>query len=429
MTERIPCKSQGCSATILPTTAAKTGGICMPCHQKEEREKHEAYIKQHRKTVNLYEGLTDPVDILKIMHAPRKYDPLIQYVNYPLSKAQVYTLLTREAASRMLSYALDLLIAGDDSEAVNILLSLVCYRNDNITEILSKLIEHGMYDSSILFKDAPPDMRDQLLQQVEWDDDHRNHLLFILGWIGDSIIVERFQEWRMHAPEWSEELSVAPESYALEAGWELTANGEKRPLAHDLCYAIRTDGEQCDEPADASAAHFLQTCDSPCPWCARRLTILIDVDTSHPSLKYLDLSMERLQVATCEHCGGFSTIFMELNHQCTPVWSRFNLKPEYLPHHEEEHSSDVNVPALTLLNEPHSPFYASVWTLSQQGSQIGGHPSWVQDADYPQCPCCSQRMRFIGQMDWADYEPYGEGIFYMFICTDDRLTATLYQQS
>lgn len=32
-TEQIPCKTEGCGATILPTTAAKTGGFCMPCHQ------------------------------------------------------------------------------------------------------------------------------------------------------------------------------------------------------------------------------------------------------------------------------------------------------------------------------------------------------------------------------------------------------------
>lgn len=62
-------------------------------------------------------------------------------------------------------------------------------------------------------------------------------------------------------------------------------------------------------------------------------------------------------------------------------------------------------------------------------SQICGHPSWVQDADYPSCPCCGKRMRFIGQIDWADFVHLGEGIFYMFVCPEDNVTATLYQQS
>ncbi|MEK5331903.1 hypothetical protein [Lysinibacillus sp. FSL W8-0992] len=66
----------------------------MPCHQEQERKKQQIYIEQHRKTVNLYEGLTDHVDILKVMHAPKKYDPLIQYVSYPLSMEHMYISLS-----------------------------------------------------------------------------------------------------------------------------------------------------------------------------------------------------------------------------------------------------------------------------------------------------------------------------------------------
>ncbi|WP_336245822.1 DUF1963 domain-containing protein [Paenibacillus apiarius] len=389
MTERIPCKTEGCSATILPTTAAKTGGTCMPCHQEQERQKRQAYIEQHRRTVNLYEGLTDPVDILKVMHAPRKYDPLIQYVPYPLSREQVYVSLTAEEAGRMLKYALELLAAGDESEADHILLSLVCYWNDNIAEALPELIERGMYHSSILFKDASPDIRDRLLQQVEWDDDNRNHLLLILSWIGDSVVVGQFREWRLHPPKWAGQLFVGPEVYALEGGWELTSNGEKRKLIHDLSYAIRPTGEQQNGAVEASAAHFLKTNDSNCPWCEGKLTVLMEADTSHPSLAYLNLPMERLQVLTCERCGSYSTIYMELDHQGVPAWSQFNHKPDYLPSSDYEDISVETVPRLTLSSKPHSPYYAAEWALTQQDSQIGGHPSWVQDADYPLCPCCA----------------------------------------
>ncbi|WP_028545516.1 hypothetical protein [Paenibacillus taiwanensis] len=430
MTERIPCNTEGCGATILPTTAAKTGGFCMPCHQEQERQKQQAYIEQHRKTVNLYKDLTNPVDILKMMHAPQKYDPLIQYVPYPLSKAQVYVSITAEEAGQMLQYAVELLDAGNEDEAEQVLLSLVCYRNDDISVVLPKLIECEMYDASILFKDGPPEIRDHLLQQVEWDDDNRNHLLLLLSWIGDSVVVSQFLEWRLHPPSWAVQLFVAPEEYALEGGWELTQNGERRNLIHDATYAIRPTGEQHHDAADTAAAHFLNTGASNCPWCEGKLTIFMDVDTAHPSLAYLGLSMERLQVETCERCGGFGTIYMELDDQGTPVWSRFNHKPDYLPVWDDEGNGVVETKAkLTLASKPQSPYYAAVWTLTQQDSQIGGHPSWVQDADYPVCPCCDNYMRFIGQVDWADFDPYGEGIFYMFICTEDRLTATLYQQS
>lgn len=431
MAERIPCKTEGCSSTILPTTAAKTGGICMPCQQEQVRQEQQAYIEKHRRTVNLYEGLTDPIEILKVMHAPRNYDPLTQYVDYSHSKEQVYVSLTAAEAGQMLKNAVELLDASNEDEAEQILLSLVCYRNDDISEVLPVLIERDMYHSSILYKDAPAEIRDRLLQQVEWDDDNRNHLLIILSWIGDAEVVRQFEEWRLHSPKWAGQLFVNPDVYALVGGWELTSNGEKRELISERCYAIRLTGEQqVGSGAETSAANFLKTSNSNCPWCKRKLTVLMEADTTHPSLAYLGLPMERLQVATCEHCGGFSTIYMELDQQGEPVWSRFNQKPDYLPNWDDEDSSvTVEEIKLTLSSEPHSPYYAASWTLTQQDSQIGGHPSWVQDADFPHCPCCAQRMRFIGQLDWADFDQYGEGIFYMFICTEDRMTATLYQQS
>ena len=49
--------------------------------------------------MNLYEGLADRLGILKLLHAPRRYDPLIQYVPYPLSKEDLYVSLLPNLAS------------------------------------------------------------------------------------------------------------------------------------------------------------------------------------------------------------------------------------------------------------------------------------------------------------------------------------------
>ncbi|WP_342533816.1 hypothetical protein MKY08_15750 [Lysinibacillus sp. FSL M8-0337] len=120
---------------------------------------------------------------------------------------------------------------------------------------------------------------------------------------------------------------------------------------------------------------------------------------------------------------------MELDNDGVPVWSRYNQKPAYLPEIEELNSSIEIIPRLALAHEPQSPYYAALCTMSQLNSQIGGYPSWVQDPTYPLCPCCEQRMRFIGQIDYADFDEYAEGIFYMFVCPKDNITATIYQQS
>ncbi len=36
MTDRIPCKNPTCTSTILPQTAVRTGGYCMPCVQAQK---------------------------------------------------------------------------------------------------------------------------------------------------------------------------------------------------------------------------------------------------------------------------------------------------------------------------------------------------------------------------------------------------------
>ncbi|MNK35101.1 hypothetical protein D3C87_536140 [compost metagenome] len=432
MTERIPCKTAGCKATILPATAAKTGGYCMPCHQEQERQKRQSYIEQHRRTVNLYEGLTDPVEILKIMHVRAPYDPLVQYVPYPLSKEQLYVGLTAEQAVKMQEYAVKHLAEGDKDTAENILLSLVCYRNDNIAGVLPDLMEHGIYYPAILYKDAPSGMRDRLLRQVDWDEENRNYILLILGWIGDSRVVGAFRKWRGSPPEWTKQLYVAPESYALDGGWELTTDGERRDLVHNLNYAIEITKELKGIDAEGAGDQFLTPSASACSWCGGKLTLLMDVNTSHPSLAYLSLPQDRLRVQTCERCGCFGTVYMELDSLDTPFWSRYNQKPDYLPAFDLTADSSEGIGevrgTLALSPAPRSPYYAAEWALSQHDSQIGGHPGWVQDAEYPKCPCCAKHMRFIAQVDWADFGD-GEGIFYMFLCLEDMLTATVYQQS
>ncbi|MBN1056078.1 MULTISPECIES: DUF1963 domain-containing protein [unclassified Clostridium] len=62
-------------------------------------------------------------------------------------------------------------------------------------------------------------------------------------------------------------------------------------------------------------------------------------------------------------------------------------------------------------------------------TKIGGIPTWIQDAEYPQCPKCGEKMMFVGQVSMEDLEAYGEGIYYGFICNECKIAATGYQQT
>ena len=41
--------------------------------------------------------------------------------------------------------------------------------------------------------------------------------------------------------------------------------------------------------------------------------------------------------------------------------------------------------------------------------RVGGHPTWIQSADYPKCPQCGVTMQFLMQLDSNLPIDYGEG--------------------
>lgn len=38
-------------------------------------------------------------------------------------------------------------------------------------------------------------------------------------------------------------------------------------------------------------------------------------------------------------------------------------------------------------------------SLSEAGDKLGGWPNWIQSVEYPLCPLCKQKMRFVFQVD------------------------------
>jgi hypothetical protein len=77
------------------------------------------------------------------------------------------------------------------------------------------------------------------------------------------------------------------------------------------------------------------------------------------------------------------------------------------------------------------------WALSNSREnlhRIGGFPCWIQDADHPSCPACSEKMTFMMQLDSdlpsddGDSWSWGSGgIGYGFRCAPCRTVAYLWQ--
>ncbi|WP_442510523.1 DUF1963 domain-containing protein [Novipirellula sp. SH528] len=56
-------------------------------------------------------------------------------------------------------------------------------------------------------------------------------------------------------------------------------------------------------------------------------------------------------------------------------------------------------------------------SLTQMGEKLGGWPGFIQGADYPACPTCSQPMKFVFQL-----ASFGSRIAFLFRCSKHRST-------
>ncbi|MCR3759229.1 DUF1963 domain-containing protein [Clostridium felsineum] len=422
---RIPCKNSECKGMPLLSTVEKTGGYCMPCFTEIKRKEKEKYIKKNRKDINLYEGITDLVEILIIMHNPKKYDPFKNYLPYEKTVEEIYEALTLEDIQKLKGYVIQLIKEKQIDKAEEIIIELACFTKVALTDCLEILIKSKNYRPSIGFKGASEEVRDVLIEEIEKNENDRNELLLALSWIGDKRIVSLFNEWKSQPPVWKEKLYIEPEEYALEAGWELDEKGKKRELFYKESYAL-VDAVKINK--NDNPVKILSDLEEKCPWCNSPLIVLFEFDLSHPSLEFLKLSGKRLRIATCDICTCYGTIYTEIDGEGNYKWSSFNKKPSYLPDVEDEEEIQYNN-NLVLAQEKRSCYHAASPFAQTSISQIGGHPTWLQDAEYPKCPKCNKSMKFIGQIDSEDVMEYGEGVKYAFICEECNIAATNYQQT
>jgi hypothetical protein len=146
-------------------------------------------------------------------------------------------------------------------------------------------------------------------------------------------------------------------------------------------------------------------------------------------LAWLPKSTRRaLTVPTCSVCTCYGDIIFGHVDARRPSWHPANARPNHLPD-DSGSWPDLPTDALALSEKRRSVYHAASWFLPTPFSQLGGHPTWIQHAEYPRCPECSRRMVFIGQLSMEDVEKLGEGIYYGFVCHECQVSATSYQQS
>jgi hypothetical protein len=317
-----------------------------------------------------------------------------------------------------------------------------------LADIWPDMIARGKIWPGWAFLGAPPAITEQLLALIDhqWGGGY-NDLLMALAWVGNERVVNQFAEWREQPPTWQiqalqlRQLYMPAYEYAKEAGWELTPEGEKRQLYWTPCYQlILSDPSQDARDLTPHADH--------CGWCDRPLVTLLDLDLTDSRLVFLTAELTepapsdaRLRIAQCQWCSNYTTAYTDIDLHGGFTWSEDNNpEPSILENvgiGQDEWTEELatKYARIMVLGEPRAtPFDALAANMlggdGNEASQVGGHPTWIQDAEYPTCPRCEQSMRIVGQIGWQDVlQESAEGITYAFLCLPCGKAATTYQQS
>lgn len=302
-----------------------------------------------------------------------------------------------------------------------------------LATIQDDMVERRVFYPSFLYLGADDGVAKRLIGLISAPviEESYDHLLKCLAWIGNERVVRQFQMWRENSPAWQSELYLAPWEYSLEAGWELTADGNRRDLYLATAYEVIALGES--EQGSDNLFTILAPHEGQCGWCGRQLLTLLQVDLRDSRLAFLAPEGSRLRIAICPSCSYYIAVLTDIDTAGGSSWSQENGgKPSTLSHvRDDEDMEDWPQQSFALGAQCRTPFETlGRFMLSMGGiSQIGGHPEWIDDATYPTCPTCQRRMRFIAQLSWADFDTYGEGATYAFACLEDGKAATVYQQT
>jgi hypothetical protein len=420
--ERLPCKNPECSNTILPATAKANDGLCAPCLGKIQKEEWDEYVRQNRRIVDPYEGITDPVEMICILHTERKHDPLVQYLPSPKTAEEFYEELSMTEAERLAQIAAEAMKAGKQDFAQRIGKSLATLTPLNLDAMLEVWLDAHCLWPAIAFRKAGASIRDRIFGAINKATANINHALSALAWIGDKVVQKQFAEWERNPPAWRKGLHVGPASYAEVGGWELVEGG-RRNLFYDECLAL--------VPAKAddaeSGVQLLVETQKLCPWCGDALIHLLEIPVDAPDFHFVNYQRAVLPVLTCERCTCFvDHLFAQIDADGQAHWHPANIAPRY-PIHEDEWERGPWQGIRGAL-KPRSAIHAADWCMELSSTQIGGMPCWVQNTAYPLCPDCRQKMRFLAQLG-NDFFNGHEGTYYAFSCPSCRTTATAYQQT
>ena len=192
-----------------------------------------------------------------------------------------------------------------------------------------------------------------------------------------------------------------------EAGenWQPLYSAEHRHLSFSREYLSQSDRPiwsshvqhpTWEVPGEGAPLRFGGWGAAKCGGCGGQLHHLLTLD---PIPQYLGVSLPRLQLEVCLSCLGWEAMPLFYAHDETGA-------PHALELEEEKRMPEfVTGPLLetqVTLAATGARWQWQDWGLANSREnlhRLGGHPTWVQSAEYPQCSQCGETMKFLMQLD------------------------------
>lgn len=362
--------------------------------------------------------MTNRVQQLLDYHGTRNFGTRENLKAQQQAARRHYAELSPEEQTELAERAID--EAGNEGfHSEEILCCLACLQPGCLAPFHERLVEQRILYPGVMFHGAAEGIASQILPLVE-EKDHCGQALLALAWIGDETVVSAFATWRDAMPRWARDLYTPPEEFSLQAGWDLTEEGARRDLFSPKAFPL------VPSPAETSPSPSVGVgleSEDRCPWCSRALVRLLEIE--HPDEFLSGASTAKISVVTCDVCTCYEVLFSK-----GTKWHPANRKPAYLPPDASDWDPFPETP-LVWTGQSRHYLEGADWSMlpGVSFSQVGGLPTWIQEADYPVCRECWETMPFVGQISNEDFMEYGEGIYYAFHCPDCAISATMYQQT
>lgn len=304
-------------------------------------------------------------------------------------------------------------------------LPIICNHNVKSDDCIRAAFKENIFRPGIIYKDAPDDVRDKVIERLEEDENIAgtvaDKLLLILAWIGDKVVQEKFIHWTKNPLKWRGRLHIDPLAYAEEAGWTINEDGQREDLYFQTAYQV-VRGDIQNEKSLRIAQFEKELCEN----CGSNLCTILELDLSDSRLMFLGMN-QKIKNLICLSCTPWTPSFCKFDEAGqAELYKTIYTEGGYLV--DAEGVEEISNNTFVLDKVTVSPYHSAYWNLPSFFCQIGGLPGWIDDAVYAECPDCGKKMKFFAQFGLDNIE-HSEGILYFEICTECRIIATFYQQT